>query len=79
MRGALQAVDNSPAIYGWGNHAPTIQSPDRDGRTFLSSRTGLATLPNRETSLEWLGYFQIGPVTVDDIQEDLLQDGENPF
>jgi len=33
-------------------------SPVRDGRTILSSLTGLETFPNREPSHEWLGYFQ---------------------
>jgi hypothetical protein len=33
-------------------------SPVRDGRTFLSSLTGLETSPNREPSHKWLGYCQ---------------------
>jgi hypothetical protein len=35
-----------------------LPSPVRDGRTFLSSLTGLVVFPNREPSHEWLGYFQ---------------------
>ena len=51
-------TENSPAIYGWvKRHQLKIKSR-RDGRTFLSSLTGLGTFPNREPSHKWLGYFQ---------------------
>ena len=51
-------AENSPAIYGWVNRHQHKISPGRDGRTILPSLTGLGTLPNREPSHEWLGYFQ---------------------
>jgi hypothetical protein len=58
-----RSSDNSPAIYGWVIVQPIQRSPGRDERKpanekVLSSLTGLWTLPKREPSHKWLGYFQ---------------------
>jgi hypothetical protein len=56
--GAADFAENSPAIYGWVKcHQHKIKSR-WDGRTFLSSLTGLEKFPNREPSHKWPGYFQ---------------------
>jgi hypothetical protein len=41
-----------------GNNAIRFSKSVRDGRTILSSLTGLETFPNREPSDESLGYFR---------------------
>jgi len=41
-----------------GELAGKFMSPARDGRTILSSLTGLGIFPNREPSHKWLGYCQ---------------------
>jgi hypothetical protein len=55
--------ENGPVIYGWEDAPTEFPSPVRDGRQILSSLTGLGTLPNREPSHEWLGYFQKPPAS----------------
>jgi hypothetical protein len=56
--GCFVVRENSPAIYGWEYGQSFFPSPARDGRPFLSSLTGLVTIPHREPSHKWLGYFQ---------------------
>ena len=59
-----RSSDNSPAIYGWVSIQSNQPSPGRDermpgiGERFCRPWTGLWTLPKREPSHKWLGYFQ---------------------